>query len=65
MAFKFRLMREDGADLGPFATSEPDWSPGHRIHRGPGDAIEVLRVVAAEDGDDVDGCLVVTAVSKM
>jgi hypothetical protein len=23
MAFRFRLMSEDGADLGPFATSEP------------------------------------------
>lgn len=35
MAFRFRLMSEDGADLGAFATSEPDWLPGHRIHRGP------------------------------
>jgi hypothetical protein len=65
VSFRFRLMSEDGADLGPFATSEPDWKPGHRIQRGPGDALEVLRVVAAEDGDDVNGYLVVAAVSKM
>lgn len=65
MAFKFRLMSEDGAALGSFASSEPNWSPGHRIQRGPGDAVEVVRVVAAEDGDDVDGYLVITAVSKM
>jgi hypothetical protein len=65
VAFRFRLVSEDGADLGSFATSEPNWSPGHRIQRGPGDAVEVLRVVAAEDGDDVNGYLVVAAVSKM
>lgn len=65
MSFKFRLMSEDGADLGPFATSEPNWIPGHRIHRGPGDTLEVLQVAAAEDGDDVSGYLVVAAVSKM
>lgn len=58
-------MNEDGADLGPFATSEPNWSPGHRIRRGPGDALEVLRVVAAEEGDDVSGYLVVAAVQRM
>ena len=65
MAFRFRLMSEDGADLGPFATGESDWQAGHRIQRGPGDALEVLRVVAAEDGDEVSGYLVVAAVAKM
>jgi hypothetical protein len=58
-------MSEDGADLGPFTTSEPNWKPGHRIQRGAGDAVEVLRVVAAEDGDDVNGHLVVAAVQRM
>ena len=65
MAFRFRLVDVGGADLGTFATSEPNWTPGHRIHRGPGDALEVVRRVAAEDGDDVVGYLVVAAVSKM
>jgi hypothetical protein len=65
MAFKFRLFDIGGTDLGTFATSEPSWAPGHRIHRGPGDALEVVRLVAAEDGDDVNGYLVVEAVSKM
>ncbi len=51
-------------DVGTFATSEPSWSPGHLIHRGPGYALEVVRLVAAEDGD-VNGYLVVEAVSKM
>jgi hypothetical protein len=65
MAFKFRLFDVGGADLGTFATREPNWAAGHRIHRGPGDALEVVRLVAAEDGDDVKGYLVVAAVSKM
>ena len=60
MPFRFRLIDEAGGDLGSFATSEPNWVPGHRIHRGPGDNLEVIRVVAAEDGDDVHGYLVVT-----
>lgn len=65
MSFKFRLFDIGGADLGTFATSEPNWSPGHRIHRGAGDTLEVVRLVAAEDGDDVNAYLVVVAVSKM
>lgn len=65
MAFRFRLIDEDGADdLGSFASSEPDWLPGHRIQRGPGNALQVQSVVAAEDGDDVSGYLVVAAVSN-
>jgi hypothetical protein len=55
----FRLIDEDGADLGPFVSSEPNWHARHRIHRGPGDQLEVVRVVGAEDGDDVQGYLVV------
>ena len=65
MVYKFRLISENGADLGPFVTNGRNWSSGHRIHRGAGDALEVLRVVAAEDGDDVSGYLVVAAVSRM
>ena len=64
MSFKFRLFDVGGSDLGTFATSEPNWSPGHQIQRGPDDALEVVRLVAAEDGDDVNGYLVVAAVPK-
>jgi hypothetical protein len=65
MAFKFRLFDMNGGDLGTFATSEPNWTQGHRIHRGPDDALEVVRVVAPEDGDDVSAYLVVAAVSSL
>jgi hypothetical protein len=55
----------DIPEHGPFTTSEPDWKPGHRIQRGAGDAIEVMGVVAAEDGDDVSGYLVVAPAMKV
>lgn len=55
----FRLIDEHGDDLGPFRAAVPDWRPGHRIHRGAGDVLEVVRVVEAEPGDDVSGYLVV------
>jgi hypothetical protein len=64
MAFRYRLIGEDSSDLGTFATSEPDWLPGHRINQGPGDVLEVVRVVAAEEGDDVNGYLVVRQASS-
>ena len=52
-------------EKGDLATRGPNWAPGHRIHRGPADALEVVRIVAAEDGDDVNGYLVVAAVAKI
>ena len=61
MPFHFRLIDEDGTDLGSFATSEPDWTTGHQIHRGADGALEIVRLVYADDGDDVTGYLVVRA----
>jgi hypothetical protein len=57
--FRFRLINAAGDDIGPFMSSEPDWKPGHRIQRGPGDALLVVQVVAAEDDVDFDAWLVV------
>ncbi len=42
----------------------PDWGEGDRIHRGGGDDLVVVRLVAAEDGDEVDGYLVVESFSS-
>jgi hypothetical protein len=61
MSFKFRLFDVGGTDLGTFATNEPNWAPRHRIQRGPGDALEVVGLVGAEDGNEVNGYLVVAA----
>lgn len=62
MALRFRLLAEDGTDLGPFATSEPNWQRGHQIHRGANDVLEVVRFVEAEPTDEVGGYLVVRPV---
>ncbi len=55
----YRLISEDGDDLGPFRAAVPDWTEGDRIHRGAAADLVVVRLVSAEDGDDVDGYLVV------
>lgn len=61
--FRFRLLDVDGNDLGPFATSEPNWQPGHRIQRGASDALEVVGVTWAAEGDVVAGYLIVKQAS--
>jgi hypothetical protein len=59
MSHPFRLMDEDGQDLGLFSTSEPNWHAGHRIQVSADEALEVVRVVPAAEGDDVNGYLIV------
>jgi hypothetical protein len=55
----YRLISADGEDLGSFRAAVPDWSAGDRIHRGRGGDLVVVRLVAAEPDDEVDGYLVV------
>ena len=55
----YRLVSIDGDDLGPFRAAVPNWTEGDRIHRGGGSDLIVVRLVSAEDGDDVDGYLIV------
>jgi hypothetical protein len=57
--FRFKLLAEDGDDLGLVSSSEPDWAAGQQIERGDGMMLEVVRIVAAEPDDDVDGYLIV------
>ena len=59
MSHPFRLLSEDGEDLGPFVSSEPNWHAGHQIHRGCDDTLDVIRLVPAEEGEDVNGYLIV------
>jgi hypothetical protein len=54
----YRLIDEQGEDLGPFRASTPAWQPGERIPRGR-DSLVVVNLTPALDGDDVDGYLVV------
>jgi hypothetical protein len=55
----YRLISTDGEDLGSFRAAVPDWCGGDRIHRGRAGDLLVVRLVAAEPGDEVDGYLVV------
>jgi hypothetical protein len=55
----YRLISVDGEDLGSFRAPVPKWSEGDLIHRGAASDLVVVRLVSAEDGDDVDGYLVV------
>ena len=54
----YRLISVEGDDLGPLRATGAEWNAGDRIHRGVGDLL-VVRLVAAEPDDEVDGYLVV------
>ena len=55
----YRLISVEGEDLGPLRASAADWREGERIHRPRDGDLLVVRLVAAEPGDEVDGYLVV------
>jgi hypothetical protein len=59
--FRYRLLGEDGNDLGPFVAAVCDWEPGHTLWRAGGEPWEVVRVVDAEPDapDELRGYLVV------
>jgi hypothetical protein len=54
----YKVLTETGDDLGTFHAGTPTRAPGDRVHRGH-DTLEVVALTAAEDGDEVDGYLVV------
>jgi hypothetical protein len=56
---RYRLIDEDGEDLGPFQAVATTSAPGDGIPRGPGNSLVVVNVTEALEGDDVDGYLVV------
>ncbi len=60
----YRLIQTSGEDLGSFRSAARDWHAGDRIHRGSRGDLVVVRLVAAEPGDDVDGYLVVEPASS-
>ena len=55
----YRLISVDGDDLGQFRAAAREWAEGDRIQRGRGGELMVVRLVAAEPGDEVEGYLVV------
>jgi hypothetical protein len=59
--FRYRLLDEDGNDLGPFVAAVGDWEPGHMLWRSSGEPWEVVRVVDAEENapDELHGYLII------
>lgn len=57
---RYRLIDEQGDDLGPFLTAAPTWTAGDTIYRGRSSLV-VVSLRPALDGDDIDGYLVVKA----
>jgi hypothetical protein len=60
----YRLIETSGEDLGSFRAAAREWRAGDRIDRGSRGDLLVVRLVAAEPGDDVDGYLVVERASS-
>ena len=49
MTFRYRLIDEQGSDLGPLASPRSDWQPGEQLSRRHGETLEVVGVVDADD----------------
>jgi len=56
---RYRLIDEDGEDLGRLQAITRSWSPGDVIPRTRGGSLVVVNLTEAFDADDVDGYLVV------
>jgi hypothetical protein len=60
MAFRFRLIGAEGADLGPFVSKRADWKPGERIGRSKGEDMLITAVIEPEEDADFHAYLVVS-----
>jgi hypothetical protein len=49
VTFRYRLIDEHGADLGPLASQRSEWRPGERLSRWHGETLEVVGVVDVDD----------------
>jgi hypothetical protein len=59
MPNRYRLIDEDGNDLGPLPTRRADWRVGERVSRWHGEELEVSNVVEAEGHEGFSGYIVV------
>lgn len=60
--FRYRLIDVEGNDLGPFVSSESNWTPGNTIPQASGEVRRVTAVVAPEYGQNFSAYLVVEPV---
>jgi hypothetical protein len=59
LVYRYRLIDETGADLGPLASKRADWQPGERLSRWHGEELVVVTVVPVEAPSEVLAHLVV------
>jgi hypothetical protein len=59
MPFRYRLLDEEGNDLGHFASRRQDWKPGERVSRWHGEVLEVVNVVDELEEAGFNGYIVV------
>jgi hypothetical protein len=59
MTYRYRLLDEDGNDLGPLVSRRRLWSVGEQLSLWHGDQLWIINVIPAEDSDDFAGYLVV------
>jgi hypothetical protein len=52
-AFTYRLLGEDGEDLGQLVSSQRSWRRGERLFQAGDGELEIVSVIPAEPGDDV------------
>ena len=57
--FRYRVIDEDGSDLGPLASQRGEWSSGDRLSRWHGEKLEVVSFVDAEEHEPFDGYIIV------
>jgi hypothetical protein len=57
--YRYRLVDEEGVDLGPFVSARLTFGVGERIARTPTEAFKVVQIVEAELHDPFRAYLIV------
>lgn len=63
MPYRYRLLDEEGNDLGPLASRRCNWQPGERISRWHGEVLEIVSVVDELEQAEFNGYLIVQLVN--
>lgn len=59
VTYRFRLLNEEGVDLGPLASRRNNWTVGETFSRFHGEKLTIIRIVATEPQDPFDAYLIV------
>jgi hypothetical protein len=59
MPYRYRLIDQQGNDLGPLASRRAEWPVGERVSRWHGEELEVVNFVRNDDDAGFHGYVVV------